>query len=88
MVESVDHKIESWLPDITRIAMKFRGRAGAELDDLVQEGMISVWKALDSGACPSKTAIKNRMIDWCRYLDKNHTNSYEVVVDHAEISLH
>ena len=94
MNESPDYQetvIECWLPDITRIAWKFTGKNGAELDDLIQEGMISVWKSLDAGRNPSKTAIKNRMIDWTRFLNqrnKKHFRSYEEVVEHVEIPLH
>ena len=75
MNESPDYHetvIECWLPDITRIAWKFTGRNGAELDDLIQEGMISVWKSLEAGRNPSKTAIKNRMIDWTRFLNQRN----------------
>ena len=80
--------IAHWIPDIERIAWKFYGRNGAELDDLIQEGMISVWKNLEDGNSPSKTAIKNRMVDWTRYCKKQNNKTYEELVEHVAISLH
>lgn len=55
LVESLAEKHSS--PDVT---------AGAEFDDLVQEGLIDVWQALDEGREPSAYMIENRMIDWIR----------------------
>lgn len=50
-------------------------RVGAEMDDLVQEGLISVWLSLQRGHNPAHV-IKNRMKDWVKYLAHRGDNSY------------
>lgn len=65
---------------IKRLAFRFVGFGNAELDDLMQEGRISVWKALDAGVRPSKVIIERRMIGWVRYLRRlvhNDAVAYE-----------
>ena len=77
--------IETWMEDITKIAWKFTGKFGAELDDLVQEGMISVWMNLEAGKSPSKTAIKHRMINWVDHIKRHQPYKLDVV--HATLSV-
>ena len=43
-------------------------RVGAEYDDLVQEGLIAVWGALEQGVQPGEGPITQRMIDWIRHV--------------------
>lgn len=40
----------------------------AEYDDLYQEGLISVWQALERGVTPSAAVIEARMKDWKRLM--------------------
>jgi hypothetical protein len=42
-------------------------QVNAEWDDLVQEGMISVWQSTERGVDPA-LVIESRMKDWLRYL--------------------
>lgn len=65
---------------ITSIAFRYVGFGHAELDDLIQEGRISVWKALRHGRVPSKLVIERRMIGWVRFLRRlihNDAIAYE-----------
>lgn len=52
--------------DLTR---PFIGRFSAEYDDLYQEGMFSVFKALAKGELPSKELIVGAMRNWVRTLE-------------------
>jgi DNA-directed RNA polymerase specialized sigma24 family protein len=51
-------------------ARKYVGWNMAEQDDLVQEGMIAVWLALEAEVNPSKEVIQGRMIDYVRALGR------------------
>jgi len=50
------------------LALKFVGFNGAELDDLVQEGLIFIWQSLERGITPSAELVSARMRDWVRLL--------------------
>jgi DNA-directed RNA polymerase specialized sigma24 family protein len=41
-----------------------------EYDDVVQEGLIDVWRTLQKGATPSAENIEKRMIDWLRFRNR------------------
>jgi hypothetical protein len=41
---------------------------GVDYDDLVQEGLISVWQALDRGVTPSAEMMEFRMRSWVRLM--------------------
>lgn len=43
-------------------------RVGAELDDLIQEGLIFVWQTLERGHRVSGDMVQNRMLDWMRLM--------------------
>lgn len=71
---SGDPDLTPWLPIVEgtarRLAASPRARqVGAEYDDLVQEGLLSVVINLRKGHDP-KLAIANRMKDWIRYLGR------------------
>lgn len=56
---------------VESLAQKFVGspraiRAGVDYDDLVQEGLIDVWRAIEAGVAPSADNIANRMRDWIK----------------------
>lgn len=50
-------------------------RVNAEYDDLVQEGLIAVWQSTERGTNPA-LVIKNRMLNWIRFLGKRDGESY------------
>lgn len=62
-----DAEIAAWRPRVEGIAKRL-GQKHAEFDDLVQEGLISVWVALANGVHPSDQMILNRMRMWIRTL--------------------
>ncbi len=51
-------------------ARKYVGWNMAEQDDLVQEGMIAVWLALEADVHPSKSVVQYRMMDYVRALGR------------------
>lgn len=55
-------------------------QVGAEYDDLMQEGYISVWQALQRGVTPSAEMVENRMRDWFRYLGRQTPIPYEALL--------
>ena len=63
------------------LARPFTGRAGAEADDLVQEGLIFVWQSLERGEEPSSEMIQNRMKNWCRTVTRQRSGDIEVSLD-------
>jgi len=65
----ITSEIKQYWPELTRLARKYVGRFGAELDDLVQEGAIFVWQSLQKGITPSEDHIRNRMRNWTRTLE-------------------
>ena len=68
-VESLDSAIREYWSELTRIARRYVGRHGAELDDLVQEGAIFVWQSLQKGIKPKEELIRARMRNWVRTLE-------------------
>lgn len=68
---------------VKRLARQYVGFANAELDDLVQEGLIAVWQSLARGLRPATLVIEGRMIDWVRYLHRlqhNDAVAYELML--------
>lgn len=64
-----NEELATWKPRLERLAQTYRRRA--EVDDLVQEGWIYVWRQLQRGVHPSQITddkIRNRMKDWCKRL--------------------
>jgi hypothetical protein len=49
-------------------ARKHQGIGGAEFDDLVQEGAIHAWIAMECGFVPSDDLIVRAMLDWIRFI--------------------
>ena len=56
------------------------GWNGAELDDLVQEGLISVWWALQRDRTPSQRIIEFQMRKWVRTLGGQMPADYVDIV--------
>lgn len=61
-------EVAAYLPVVRKLARKYTGRSGAERDDLMQEGMISVWEALRRSNIPSAEVIMYAMLQWVRFL--------------------
>lgn len=59
------------------LARRLVGRNGAELDDLIQEGRISIWQALSRNVTPSSDVSYKRMLQWCRHLQPQNPAPYE-----------
>ena len=66
-------------------ARKYVGWNMAEQDDLVQEGMIAVWVALEGGHNPSKQVVQGRMMDYIRALGRQLGQRYDM--SHVPIDL-
>lgn len=63
-----DDQVRAYVSHVTRTAYPYVGRAGAELDDLVQEGLIAVWQSLQDGITPSTAYIEMAMRIWVKKL--------------------
>lgn len=77
MSNSIEHDLIVRLdPSIMGFAKKYNGRAGAEYDDLVQEGRIAALLYFRSyPTLPDWKYISRanaRMIDWLRYCKRGH----------------
>lgn len=71
---------------VESIAKRFRSRNPlAELDDLIQEGLISVWLQLKDGADVEPDAVERHIRNYVRRLNsparKGPTLSYDDAVD-------
>lgn len=55
------------------LARKFVGRAGAEFDDLIQEGRIAVFTSLQSGRAPSTSYVEYAMRLWVTTLRRQQS---------------
>jgi DNA-directed RNA polymerase specialized sigma24 family protein len=53
-------------------------RVGAEYDDLVQEGLIAVWRALAAGVSEvGPQRIRDRMKDYMKWLGRHGNEDYD-----------
>jgi DNA-directed RNA polymerase specialized sigma24 family protein len=59
------------------LARPLVGMNGAEQDDLVQEGLITVWLALEAGITPSADIVRKRMLTWVKWLGRQNPVPYE-----------
>lgn len=50
------------------LAMRLQGRDGADYDDLMQEGRISVWADIMAGREPQAVYAWQRMLKWLRHI--------------------
>jgi DNA-directed RNA polymerase specialized sigma24 family protein len=65
---------------VKSLARRHVGQKGAELDDLVQEGLIFVWQSLQRGVSPSAALIEGRMQNWVRWLGRRDPVPYEAML--------
>ena len=63
----------------TELSRSRRARqVGAEYDDLYQEGLIAVWRALEEGAdTVGADRVRDRMRDYMRWLGRHGGEDYE-----------
>ncbi len=69
-------EIAEYEGELLRLALRLRGRDGADLDDLLQEGRISVWAALVNDKPVSLTVAFKRMLLWVRHLRPQNPAPY------------
>jgi len=78
-------RVSAYAGACAKLAARYAGgrraqQVGAEYDDLYQEGLISVWQALERGVTPSIELIEFRMRDWMRYLGRQSPIPYEAML--------
>ena len=67
---------------VESVANRFHSRhILAESDDLIQEGLIAVWQALEKGVEPGPEYIRNRMKDYVRKLHRESRQPAEENVE-------
>ena len=82
-------QVAAYLPTIIAEARHHTGKYGAELDDLIQEGMIAVWLSLKGEVTPSTEFMNFRMENWVRFVrDRNRYNFEELWEEGAIAQLH
>lgn len=90
MATVTEQQVAGYLGHVESLARKYIGFAEAEMDDLVQEGMIAVWQALSRGLRPSTQVIEGRMLDWVRFLRRlkhNDAIAYELLLPIEEYAM-
>lgn len=78
-----DDQVREYLSAVQALARQMSQVPGAEYDDYVQEGLISVWVALRNGKQPAAHIMKGRMINWRRHVE--HSVPYDLEVGADEI---
>jgi DNA-directed RNA polymerase specialized sigma24 family protein len=68
----LDAEVREYLGLCESLAERYSRGARDEYDDLVQEGLIAVWRTLRSGKVPARANIENRMKNWLRYRGRQH----------------
>ena len=68
--------IKGYEAALVPLALRLVGRDGADLDDLIQEGRISIWQALKRGVTPSLDIAFKRMQMWVRHLRPQNPADY------------
>lgn len=63
----MDRQVAAHLTQVEELADRLARRQPNERDDLVQEGLISVWDSLRAGQAPTEQSIKRRMKRWLKY---------------------
>ena len=71
--------VAAYLPLVESLAHKYVDKSGlysgAEYDDLVQEGLIAVWQALEDERRPGPNTVMWAMMHWCRELSRQRGRS-------------
>lgn len=85
-----DEQIAAYNDACIAIARRLVGRNGAELDDLVQEGLVFVWQSLQRGIHPSADLIRGRMVNYVKWLGRKDPVPYEAMLpldDYSEAQM-
>lgn len=69
--------IQSYEGALRPLALRLEGRDGAEYQDLIQEGRISIWQALSRDITPNLDIAMNRMKMWVRHLRPQNPGPYD-----------
>lgn len=90
MGHPLNERVAEHQPWVVATARKYVGWNGAELDDLVQEGLIAVWQTLERGHLPSGLVIEGRMKNWVRFLETQTPGDYDnmLPLEYFEDSYH
>lgn len=72
--------IKSYEPMMHPLARRLSGRDGAEYDDLMQEGRVAVWQAIENGKTPSTDIAYKRMLNWLRHLRPQNPSPYDEIL--------
>lgn len=62
----IEIQLRGYEPVIERLALRRAARHPNELDDLMQEARILVWRKLAAGIAPTDEQIDNRMRSWIK----------------------
>lgn len=65
---------------VESIARQLAGIDGVEYDDLVQEGLIAVWLSLENGVAPTNGFIRNRMLNWVKFVRRQLPADYQDIL--------
>lgn len=76
---AINNELAALLPRVERIALRYRRQA--DFDDLVQEGWIACWQALEKGVHPTNDIIEGRMKNWLSYVRRQDGSSYEQIME-------
>jgi len=68
----LDAEVREYLGLCETLAERYSRGARDEYDDLVQEGLIAVWRTLLSGKTPARVHVENRMKNWLKLRNRQH----------------
>jgi hypothetical protein len=77
--------IRGYEKQLLPLALRLRGRDGADLDDLLQEGRISIWAAVRRDRVPSLDVAFKRMQNWVRHIQLQNPAAYEDMLELGEL---
>lgn len=77
---ALSEAIKGYEAGLLPLALRLEGRDGADLDDLIQEGRISVWDALRKDVTPNLDIAFARMKMWVRHLRRQNPVPYAELV--------
>lgn len=88
MSRYLDAEVRGYLGLCESLAERYSRGARDEYDDLVQEGLIAVWRTLLSGKTPASAHVENRMKNWLRLRNRQlrgATASYDKILPMEEL---
>jgi DNA-directed RNA polymerase specialized sigma24 family protein len=67
MARSLEDQVRAYQDLVLSLAERRGRKHPNEVDDMNQEGLIFVWRALEAGKTPTEEQIDNRMRNWLKY---------------------